>query len=133
MGHRVWHPGMCHRVQQPTTVVRRINKDLPPESERDADVPLRRGSGALSPAFAKEGADRKSEGQAGADKLVRLDHHRPLTDIPPHRWRQFLSDCNNFLTGDENWAGRAAELGWNAATLFGCRTCRDPFAASSIT
>jgi hypothetical protein len=23
---------------------------------------------------------------------------------------------NNFLTGGENWAGRAAELGWNAAT-----------------
>ena len=77
-----------------------------------------------SPAFAKEGADRKSEGQAGADKLVRLDHHRPLTDIPPHRWRQFLSDCNNFLTGGENWAGRAAELGWNAATLFGCHRAR---------
>jgi len=58
------------------------------------------------------------------DGVARLDHHRPHTDIPPHRWRQFLSDCNNFLTGDENWAGRAAELGWNAATLFGCRRAR---------
>jgi hypothetical protein len=53
------------------------------------------------------------------DGVARLDHHRPLTDIPPHRWRQFLCDCNNFLTGDENWARRAAELGWNAASLFG--------------
>jgi hypothetical protein len=26
------------------------------------------------------------------DGVARLDHHRPLTDIPPHRWRQFLSD-----------------------------------------
>ena len=59
-----------------------------------------------------------------SDGVARLDHHRPLTDIPPHRWRQFLSDCNNFLTGGENWAGRAAELGWNAATLFGCRRAR---------
>jgi Type I restriction modification DNA specificity domain len=58
------------------------------------------------------------------DGVARLDHHRPLTDIPPHRWRQFLSDCNNFLIGDENWAGRAAELGWNTATLFGCRRAR---------
>jgi hypothetical protein len=57
----------------------------------------------------------------GSTGVARLDHHRPHTDIPPHRWRQFLSDCNNFLTGDENWAGRAAELGWNAASLFGCR------------
>src|SRR5580704_4697810 len=58
------------------------------------------------------------------DGVARLDHHRPLTDIPPHRWRQFLSDCNNFLTGGENWAGLAAELGWNAASLFGCRRDR---------
>src|ERR1700732_3422167 len=58
------------------------------------------------------------------DGGARLDHHRPHTDIPPHRWRQFLSDCNNFLTGGENWAGRAAELGWNAATLFGCHRAR---------
>jgi hypothetical protein len=58
------------------------------------------------------------------DGVARLDHHRPFTDIPPHRWRQFLSDCNNFLTGGENWAGRAAELGWNAANLFGCRRAR---------
>ena len=58
------------------------------------------------------------------DGVARLDHHRPLTDIPPHRWRQFLSDCNKFLTAGENWAGRAAELGWNAAALFGCRRAR---------
>src|SRR5580692_1556108 len=58
------------------------------------------------------------------DGVARLDRHRPLTDIAPHRWRQFLSDCNNFLTGGENWAGRAAELGWNAASLFGCRRAR---------
>src|ERR1700730_16408335 len=67
-------------------------------------------------------ARRIRSGWNGA--LARLDHHRPLTDIPPHRWRQFLSDCNNFLTAGENWAGRAAELGWNAATLFGCRRAR---------
>src|SRR6202048_3224553 len=58
------------------------------------------------------------------DGVARLDHHRPLTDIPPRRWRQFLSDCNKFLTAGENWAGRAAELGWNAAALFGCRRAR---------
>jgi hypothetical protein len=58
------------------------------------------------------------------DGVARLDHHRPLTDIAPHRWRQFLSDCNNFLTGGENWAGRAAELGWNAASLFGRHRAR---------
>ena len=55
------------------------------------------------------------------DGVARLEHHPPFSGIPPHRWRQFLNDCNTFLTAGENWAARAAELGWNAATLFGCR------------
>jgi hypothetical protein len=58
------------------------------------------------------------------DGVARLDYHRPLADIPPHRWRQFLSDCNNFLTSGENWAERAAQLGWDAEDLFGCLRSR---------
>jgi hypothetical protein len=56
--------------------------------------------------------------------VARLGHHRPPTDIPAHRWRQFLSDCNNFLASSDNWAERAAKLGWDALTLFGCRRHR---------
>jgi hypothetical protein len=56
--------------------------------------------------------------------VARLDYHRPPTDIPPHRWRQFLGDCNNFLDPTKNWAERAAELGWDGLTLFGCRRHR---------
>src|SRR3984893_5936513 len=55
------------------------------------------------------------------DGDARLDHHLPLTNIPQHPWRQFLSDSNKLLTAGEKGTGRAAELGWNAATLFGCR------------
>jgi hypothetical protein len=29
-------------------------------------------------------------------------------------------DCNNFLNPSENWADRAARLGWDAMALFGC-------------
>jgi hypothetical protein len=36
--------------------------------------------------------------------------HRPHTDIPPHRWRQFLSNCNNFLTGATNEGGSPGDL-----------------------
>jgi hypothetical protein len=54
------------------------------------------------------------------DGVARLDYHRPFTDIAPHRWRQFLSDCSNFLSSSENWAERAAQLGWDAVALFGC-------------
>jgi hypothetical protein len=56
--------------------------------------------------------------------IARLEGHRPPTDIPAHRWRQFLGDCNNFLTSSENWAERAADLGWDAVALFGCRRHR---------
>jgi hypothetical protein len=50
----------------------------------------------------------------------RLEYRSPPHDVPMHRWRLFLGDCNSFLTSEENWAGRAAELGWNALSLFGC-------------
>jgi hypothetical protein len=56
--------------------------------------------------------------------VARLDYHRPPTDIFPHRWRQFLGDCNNFLTSSENLAERATALGWDAVTFFGCRRHR---------
>jgi hypothetical protein len=54
----------------------------------------------------------------------RLHHHHPPTDIHPHRWRQFLEDCNKFLASGDNWADRAAGLGWNALSLFGYRPHR---------
>src|SRR5262249_17269155 len=50
----------------------------------------------------------------------RLNDYRPPTDVPRHRWRQFVGDCHNFLNASENWAERAAELGWDARALFGC-------------
>jgi len=56
--------------------------------------------------------------------VARLEDRRPPADILAHRWRQFLSDCGKFLTSSENWAERAAALGWDAVTLFGCRRRR---------
>ena len=36
-----------------------------------------------------------------------------------HRWRQFLTDCNQFLSA-HGFAERAAGNGWDALALFGC-------------
>src|SRR5215467_13595353 len=36
----------------------------------------------------------------------RLNDYPPPTDIPRHRWRQFVSDCQSFLNSSENWAER---------------------------
>src|SRR5215472_17805639 len=52
--------------------------------------------------------------------VARLNDYPPPTDIPRHRWRQFVSDCHSFLNSSQNWAARAAELGWDARALFGC-------------
>src|SRR5215467_11379268 len=52
--------------------------------------------------------------------VERLNDYRPPTDVPRHCWRQFVSDCHSFLNSSQNWAERAAELGWDARALFGC-------------
>jgi hypothetical protein len=54
--------------------------------------------------------------------IARLDLARAPRDVPPHRWRQFVSDCHQFLTS--NWAVRASEMGWDTAALFGCHPMR---------
>jgi hypothetical protein len=49
-----------------------------------------------------------------------LDHNRPPADVPRHRWRQIVDACQAFIAS-EQLASRAAELGWSAMALFGCR------------
>jgi hypothetical protein len=51
---------------------------------------------------------------------VELIQLRPRpSGIPVHRWRLFIEDCRRFLASP--WAERAAELGWDSTSLFGCR------------
>jgi hypothetical protein len=51
--------------------------------------------------------------------VARLDQNQPPADVPRHRWRQFVDDCNGFLNSPE--AERAAQLGWHTIRLFGCK------------
>lgn len=46
-----------------------------------------------------------------------LERPRPFA-IPPHIWKQFLADCREFLS---KWAETAAQLDWDASSLFGSR------------
>src|SRR6516162_4569424 len=55
--------------------------------------------------------------------VARLEQDRPPADVPRHRWHQFVEDCRAFLRS-EALAHRAAQLDWDAASLFGC--CRNP-------
>jgi hypothetical protein len=58
---------------------------------------------------------------AWIDGVGRLTRRKPPTSVLPHRWSQFLDDCDRFLGGYENWGARASDLGWTSIDLFGCR------------
>jgi hypothetical protein len=47
-----------------------------------------------------------------------LDYCHAPNRIPLIRWRQFINDCRGFLASPENWASRAARLGWDCSSLF---------------
>jgi hypothetical protein len=52
--------------------------------------------------------------------VARLDDGKPPSDVPRHRWRQFVEDCKTFVNSPESLAERASRLGWDAMALFGC-------------
>lgn len=56
--------------------------------------------------------------------IARLDDHRAPSDVPLHRWRQFVGDCYKFVASSENCAEHAATLGWDDLALFGCARIR---------
>jgi hypothetical protein len=58
------------------------------------------------------------------DGVVHLDYNRPPAGVPLIRWRLLINDCHKFLAAEENWAERAAILGWDAFALFGCHRSR---------
>jgi hypothetical protein len=62
--------------------------------------------------------------QQWIDGVQRLDYVRSPPAVPRIRWHLFLGDCHSFLSSPENWAERAAALGWNALALFGCHRTR---------
>jgi hypothetical protein len=56
--------------------------------------------------------------RSGSGGVACLDPAWAPRDVPPHRWRQLVSDCTEFVVS--KWAERAAVLGWDAVSLFGC-------------
>ena len=76
-----------------------------------------------APIKTDSGAARERRGPIPIDwvqGVACLDPDQAPNDVPRHRWCQFVGDCKNFLSSSENWAIRAAGLGWDAMALFGC-------------
>jgi hypothetical protein len=71
-------------------------------------------------------AESKSRGivRQWIEGVQRLEYVRSPPAVPLIRWHLFLGDCHSFLSSPENWAERAAALGWNALALFGCYRTR---------
>jgi hypothetical protein len=71
-------------------------------------------------------AESESRGivQQWIEGVLRLDYVRSPPAVPAIRWHLFLGDCHSFLSSSENWAERAAMLGWDALALFGCYRTR---------
>jgi hypothetical protein len=49
--------------------------------------------------------------------IARLNRMRHPSDVPPHRWALFVTDCQKFICSTEGWAQRAVNLGWDAFSL----------------
>jgi len=81
---------------------------------RDSELPDKSFAATESPSVV----------QQWLEGVQRLDYARSPTAVPLIRWRQFLGDCHHFLSSPENWTERAAGLGWDDLTLFGCRRTR---------
>jgi hypothetical protein len=54
---------------------------------------------------------------AWVDGVSRLGIMPPPPNYPQHAWEQLIIDAERFL---DDWAARAADLGWPAWELFGC-------------
>src|SRR5262249_49491003 len=85
--------------------------ELPPSSEAKAPTPSEMGRQATG--------NKRLLPRDWVEGIARLEQHRPPADVPRHRWRQCVDDCNAFLNSSE--AERAAQLGWHTIALFGCK------------
>jgi hypothetical protein len=88
-----------------------INEQRP---VRDSELPAKSYAASESPSVV----------QQWLEGVQRLDYVRSPPAVPPIRWQLFLGDCHSFLNSSENWAERAAALGWGALALFGCHRTR---------
>ncbi len=55
--------------------------------------------------------------RAWAEGLARLDSMAPPAGVPAHRWRRLIDNAGRFI---DRWAAKAAALGWDTPSVFGC-------------
>src|SRR5262245_131545 len=109
--------------QQPTTAPAVHLKTGVERAHTYAAVEQALATGVLPAGYSQHGTTPESRiPEEWISGVARLDYHCAPIDVLPHRWRQFIDDCNHFLNGNGVWAERATELGWDAISLFGCNS-----------
>jgi hypothetical protein len=125
-----------HGVQLIPTPTGKIKASAPKPPPPDLLVKLKAQRAELAAALAEAETDDFEERaaivehdcgipRAWAEGFARLHPERPLADVSPKRWQQFIDDIGRFL--DAGWAEKASALGWGPLDLFGCDRER-PFA-----
>ncbi|MGH7056417.1 MAG: hypothetical protein ACREFZ_00855 [Acetobacteraceae bacterium] len=82
-------------------------------------APIREQAADTAEALAERAAIIEHEAgipRAWAEGFTRLGLNRPPADVPLPRWHRFVDGAGRFL---DQWAERAAALGWNSLDLFG--------------
>ena len=112
-------PSECH-------IVSTVSRPSPSRKRRAEETPAEEAL-EWNPCKEERAAIVEHDGKiprAWAEGLARLHADHPPSNVPPHRWRQFVDDVGNFV---DRWAPYAAALGWEPLDLFGCDRDR-PFA-----
>src|SRR6201981_123373 len=117
--HRITHAKAFKRAKH-SLRIKSVRAGFGPSGGWRWELPCDRdGASAVSPITRLPVRAERRVPVGWVEGVARLNY-RPPTDVPRHRWHQFVSDCQSFMNSSENWAERAAELGWNARALFGC-------------
>ena len=101
-------------IEVPTTVVYGEGHSRPDQPDHHAGAGTDHRGGAHSDPIPTE----------WIKGVACLDYGRAPDGVLPHRWRQFVGDCHGFMASAQNWAPRAAKLGWSPESLFGCCSSR---------
>ena len=103
-----------------------VRENDPKETATGVDTPDERSSS--SAAIVENELPEQLRGRRvpahWVEGIARLDDRRAPSDVPLHRWRQFVVDCYKFVASSENYAEHAATLGWDDLALFGCARIR---------
>ena len=103
-------------VSKPESLPAIIHGDADPSNGSGVKLSSAAANTRLSPEYGEIGGIPRE----WSESIGQLPFQTRPREVPAHLWNQFVADCTTFLHSTDNWARRAANLGWNRFSLFGC-------------